>query len=163
MAAPAANSQAKGTIRLSELLTPDGVIAGLRARDKTALIQDLAARAAKQLGVALAAISGPLLDREQMGSTGLGKGFALPHARVRGLSRCFGMFARLARPVDYQAIDEQPVDLVFLLLIPADAENAHVAALAAISRRMRDPGLLDRLRKSDDAGELYRLIAAGGD
>ena len=163
MAAPAANSQAKGTIRLGELLAPDRVIAGLRVRDKQALIQEFATRAAKQLEVAVAAIAGPLLAREQMGSTGLGRGFALPHARVSGLTGCFGMFARLARPIEYQAIDQQPVDLVFLLLIPAEAESAHVAALAAISRRMRDPGLVDRLRKSDDAGELYRLIAAGTD
>jgi len=158
MAVPAANGQAKGTIRLGELLAADRVIAGLRARDKPALIQELAARAAKLLGLAVPAIAGPLMEREQMGSTGLGRGFALPHARVPGLPRCFGLFARLARPVEYQAIDEQPVDLVFVLLIPPDADTAHVAALAAISRRMRDPGLLERLRKSDSAGELYRLI-----
>lgn len=161
MAAPAANSQAKATIRLGELLAPDSVIAGLRARDKQAVIQDLANRAAKQLGVPIPAIAGPLMEREQLGSTGLGKGFALPHARVAGLSRSYGMFARLARPVDYQAIDEQPVDLVFLLLIPPEAEGAHVAALAAISRRMRDQGLLDRLRKSDNAAEIYNLITGG--
>src|SRR6185312_1617615 len=100
----------------------------------------------------------PLTQREQLGSTGLGKGFALPHARVAGLDRCFGLFARLARPIDFQAIDERPVDLVFLLLIPQDAESEHIAALAAISRRMRDAGLLDRARKAEKANALYRLI-----
>jgi PTS system nitrogen regulatory IIA component len=157
MAAQAAGNQARDTIRLGELLAPDSVIADLRARDKRGLIDGLANRAVKQLGVAAPAIAGPLIEREEMGSTGLGRGFALPHARVSGLDRCFGMFARFARPVEYQAIDELPVDLVFLLLIPPGAGTAHVAALAAISRRMRDPGLPDRLRRSD-TGELYRLI-----
>jgi PTS system nitrogen regulatory IIA component len=148
-------------MKIDELLAPDGVIVGLRVADKGQLVQELAKRAAPQLGIAAPAIATPLLEREQLGSTGLGKGFALPHARVAGLDRCFGLFARLARPVDFQAIDERPVDLVFLLLIPLDAEGAHVAALAAISRRMRDAALLDRVRKAGTADAVYRLIADG--
>ena len=148
-------------MKIDELLAPDGVIVGLRVADKGQLVQELAKRAAPQLGITATAIATPLLEREQLGSTGLGKGFALPHARVAGLDRCFGLFARLARPVDFQAIDERPVDLVFLLLIPLDAEGAHVAALAAISRRMRDAALLDRVRKAGTADAVYRLIADG--
>ncbi len=148
-------------MKIDELLAPDGVIVGLRVADKGQLVQELAKRAAPQLGIAAPAIATPLLEREQLGSTGLGKGFALPHARVAGLDRCFGLFARLARPVDFQAIDERPVDLVFLLLIPLDAEGAHVAALAAISRRMRDAALLDRVRKAGTADAVYLLIAGG--
>jgi len=148
-------------MKIAELLAPGNVIIGFRVADKVQLVQEFAKRAALQLGVAVAAIANPLLEREQLGSTGLGKGFALPHARVAGLDRCFGMFARLARPIDFQAIDERPVDLVFLLLIPQNAEAAHVAALAAISRRMRDAALLDRVRKADTTNALYRLIADG--
>ena len=148
-------------MKIDELLAPDGVIVGLRVADKGQLVQELAKRAAPQLGIAAPAIATPLLEREQLGSTGLGKGFALPHARVAGLDRCFGLFARLARPVDFQSIDERPVDLVFLLLIPLDAEGAHVAALAAISRRMRDAALLDRVRKAGTTDAVYRLIADG--
>ena len=148
-------------MNIEDLLAPGDVIDALRLPGKAQLVQELAKRAAPRLGIAAPAIASPLLEREQLGSTGLGKGFALPHARVAGLDRCFGMFARLARPIDFQAIDERPVDLVFLLLIPHDAEGEHVAALAAISRRMRDAGLLDRLRKADGGEALHRLIVDG--
>lgn len=147
-------------MKIGELLAPADVIVGLRVADKGQLVQELAKRVAPQLGIGALAIANPLLEREQLGSTGLGKGFALPHARVAGLDRSFGLFARLARPIDFQAIDERPVDLVFLLLIPHDAEGEHVAALAAISRRMRDAALLDRVRKAQ-ADTLYRLIVDG--
>lgn len=148
-------------MNIDDLLAPEDVIYGLRVADKAQLVQELAKRAAPRLGIAAPAIASPLLEREQLGSTGLGKGFGLPHARVAGLDRCFGMFARLARPIDFQAIDERPIDLVFLLLIPHDAEGEHVAALAAISRRMRDAGLLDRVRNANGANAVYRLIVDG--
>lgn len=148
-------------MKIDELLAPENVIPGLRVADKEQLVRELANRAAPQLGIAAPAIAAPLLEREQLGSTGLGKGFALPHARVAGLDRCFGLFAKLARPIDFQAIDERPVDLVFLLLIPEEAESEHVPALAAISRRMREAGLLDRVRKAEKSNGLYRLIVGG--
>lgn len=148
-------------MKIDELLAPDNVIVGLRVADKAQLVQELAKRAAPQLGIPAPAIANPLLEREQLGSTGLGKGFALPHARVAGLDRCFGLFAKLARPIDFQAIDERPVDLVFLLLIPHDAESEHVAALAAISRRMRDAELLELVRKAQSTIALYQLIVNG--
>lgn len=145
---------------IAALLAPQDVVVGLRAGDKRQLVQELARRAAPRLGLDAPAIADAVLEREQLGSTGLGKGFALPHARVAGLDRCFGMLVRLARPIAFQAIDERPVDVVFLLLIPPDAEGEHIAALAAISRRMRDTGVLDRLRRSEDAKTLYDTIVA---
>jgi len=100
-----------------------------------------------------------LTSPEDLGSTGLGKGFALPHARIDGLPKFFGLFARLARAIDYDAIDGNPVDLVFLLLMPANAGNEHVAALAAVSRRFRDAEAASRLRKADAATVLAMLTA----
>lgn len=145
-------------MNIAALLAPEDVIIGLRAAGKNQLIQELARRAGARLGIDPGAIAAALLERERLGSTGLGKGFALPHARVAGLDRCFGLFARLARAIDFQAIDERPVDLVFLLLIPSAAESEHIAALAAISRRMRDQGVLDRVRKAEDAKAVCQLI-----
>jgi PTS system nitrogen regulatory IIA component len=142
-----------------ELLAPADVIVGLRVNSKDALIRDLARRAAAATGIDAGVIANALVSREQLGSTGLGKGFALPHARVPGLTRFFGAFARLARPIDYQAIDAAPVDLVFLLLIPAGAENEHVAALAAISRRLRNTEILAGVRKAATAAALHALLA----
>lgn len=145
-------------MNITAFLAPEDVILGLRAGAKTQLIQDLARRAGARLARDPTPIAAVLLEREQLGSTGLGKGFALPHARVANLDRCFGLFARLARPIDFQAIDDRSVDLVFLLLIPAAAESEHIAALAAISRRMRDQAVLDRVRKAEGAKTVYQLI-----
>jgi nitrogen PTS system EIIA component len=144
---------------LADLINPDRVIVGLRASGKAQLLQDLSRRAAGPLGIPPATISGALQAREQLGSTGLGRGFALPHARVEGVSQFFGMLVRLNRPIEFQAIDEKPVDLVFLLLIPPNAGNEHVAALAAISRPMRDQAFTARVRKAETAAALYTMLA----
>ena len=143
---------------IGDFLQPDRVIAGLRVSDKAQLTAELSRRAAASLQVARQPVEAALIAREQLGSTGLGQGFALPHARLGTLSRFFGLFTRLARPIDFDAIDERPVDLVFLLLIPNNAGNEHVAALAAISRRMRDQDLVQRLRKAASAGEIYTVL-----
>jgi len=100
-----------------------------------------------------------LLARENLGSTGLGKGFALPHARLDALPRFFAIFVRLARPIDFAAIDGQPVDLVILLLTPANAGNQHLTTLAALSRPLRDAGFVQRLRQAPDAETMHRLLA----
>ncbi len=143
---------------LKELLRPEHVVVGLRASDKTQLLAELARRAATALHTEAATILRALLGREELGSTGLGHGFALPHARLDGLTDFFGMFVRLNRPIDFAAIDGQPVDLVFLLLIPPDAGGRHLAALAAIARPLRGIGFVQRLRKAKDATELYALM-----
>jgi PTS system nitrogen regulatory IIA component len=146
------------TMKIADFLTPGDVAVGLRGVDKGQVIGELARRGAAAIGIDMATIANALQARERLGSTGLGKGFALPHARVPGLTRFFGAFVRLARPIDFQAIDDQPVDLVFLLLIPADAGSQHVAALAAISRRLRDAEVLRQIRKAADAAALYQLL-----
>ena len=145
-------------MELAELIASDRVVVGLRAGNKAQLLTELARRSAGALAMDAAIILGVLRSREGLGSTGLGRGFALPHARVPGIASFFGLFARLARPIDYEAIDGQPVDLVFLLLIPENAEGEHVKALAAIARRMRDDGSLQELRGAETAAKLYRLL-----
>ncbi|MDE2580499.1 MAG: PTS sugar transporter subunit IIA [Rhodospirillales bacterium] len=140
-------------------LTPDRVMLGLNAVSKADLLQHLARCAAPAAGVVASAIAAALTAREQLGSTGLGRGFALPHARIVGVSRFVGLFARLAAPVPFDAIDKAPVDLVFLLLIPGEASDGHLAALAAISRRMRDERVAAGLRAVGSADDAYRMLA----
>jgi PTS system nitrogen regulatory IIA component len=145
---------------LQRLLTPARVILNLRAADKRALLQDLAGRIAPSAGLEREAVLAALLAREELGSTGVGRGFALPHARLDRLENFVGLFARLAAPITFDAIDEQPVDLVFLLLIPGQAANEHLAVLAAISRRMRDPACARRLRQAASEAEAYDILTA---
>jgi nitrogen PTS system EIIA component len=145
-------------VDIADLLTVDRVVLNLKARDKRGLIAELVRLAAPQApGVAAATIEQALTAREQLGSTGLGANFALPHARIPGLFAFVGLFARLARPVDFAAIDGKPVEMVFLLLIPGDATE-HVSALAAISRRFRDPELRARVRAAASAPEVFQVL-----
>ena len=143
---------------LSDLIEPDRVIFAARAGSKQQLLQDLATRAATLLNLDAQAIFNSLQAREELGSTGLGNGFALPHARIEGLGRLFGMFARLNRPVHFDSIDGKPVDLVFLLLIPATAGSEHLGALAAVSRQLRDQDFAAKLRKAQSAAALCKLL-----
>ncbi len=143
---------------LADLIKPSRVVFAARASNKEQLLRDLATRAAAELGLDAQAISSALLAREELGSTGLGEGFALPHARVPGLDHFFGMFARLNRPIHFDSIDGKPVDLVFLLLIPATAGGEHLAALAAVSRHLRDRDFAASLRKAANAAALCGLI-----
>ena len=147
-------------MEISDLLRPDRVVADLRVRDKGQLTAELSRRAGAALQASVQAIEAALTARERLGSTGLGRGFALPHARLGAMDEFFGLFARLARPIDFEAIDGAPVDLVFLLLIPEQGANGHVAALAAISRRMRDQVFVQRLRKAAGGAEIYKLLTS---
>jgi PTS system nitrogen regulatory IIA component len=146
---------------VGEIIGPDRVVVGLRVTDKTQLLQDLAGRSAIGLGLDRRMIFDALLARENLGSTGLGKGFALPHARLEGLSETFALFVRLARPIDFAAIDDRPVDLVILLLSPANGGNNHLATLAALSRPLRDAAFVQRLRQAPDAAALHGMLAGG--
>ena len=146
-------------MNISDLIGPGRVILNLRVRDKAQLLQELAHRAAPFLALDEDAIYRVLQGREQLGSTGVGRGIALPHARIDGIRTLFGMLIRLGRPIDFKSIDEKPVDLVFLLLIPRDAGNEHVAALAAISRRLRDTGFTERLRKAEASDTILQLFS----
>ena len=148
-------------MELSDLLAPERVITDLQATDKRALLGELGRRAGALLKLPAGAIAEALESREELGSTGLGRGFALPHARLEGLDRFFGMFVRLARPIPFDAIDDQPVSLVFLLLSPATSGNEHLAALAAISRRMSDADVVRRLRSASNATRLFADLVGG--
>ncbi len=144
---------------LVDLLTPDGVVANSRAASKKQILQDLARKAAELTGADERAIFDVVLERERLGSTGVGNGIAIPHGKLPGLKRLSAVFARLEKPVDFEAIDEQPVDLVFLLLAPEGAGADHLKALAKVSRLLRDKRMCDKLRGSDKAEAIYALIA----
>lgn len=148
---------------VADLLTPDHVIERLAAADKAALVADLARRAAAATGLPQHAILEALSAREALGSTGVGAGVALPHARIPGLGGFFGLFARLERQLEYDAVDDQPVDLVFLLLVPSNAVNEHLQALACVSRRLRDKAVAAQVRKADGAVALYAALIGGRD
>lgn len=144
---------------IADFLTPERIILDVRPRDKAQLIGEIARQFGRLApGLKVEAIETALLAREQLGSTGLGSGFALPHARIDGLAGYLGLFARLAKPIDFDAIDGKPVQLVFVLLIPPVTAVPHVAALAAISRRFRDPALAARLRKADGQAVAYGFL-----
>jgi PTS system nitrogen regulatory IIA component len=146
------------TIALSDLLRPDHVIARLKAGDKPRLLAELARRAAADAGRSAPELAALLAAREALGSTGVGAGIAVPHARVEGLPAPTGLFARLDRAIDYESIDGQPVDLVFLLLSPTQEAGGHLAALAAVSRRLRDRKIADALRRTDDPARMQALL-----
>jgi len=138
---------------LSEFLDFDAIKPALPGGNKRALLQQLAQIASQRLGLGQADILSSLAERERLGSTGFGHGVAIPHGKIEGLSRIYGLFARLSEPLDYKAIDGQPVDLVFLLLSPPDAGADHLKALAAISRVTRHAPTLEKMRgaRSRDA------------
>jgi PTS system nitrogen regulatory IIA component len=145
-------------MELSDLITPRAVQGALRAGSKKRLLQDMAALAAGLYGVPEGTIFAALQEREQLGSTGMGSGVAIPHARLPGLARVSGCFARLVKPVDYEAIDGQPVDLVFMLLAPQTSAADHLKALARVARVLRDPLVCRKLRSTDDAAALYAIL-----
>jgi len=145
-------------MEISDFLTPDRVLLDVRSRDKGQLISEVARAFARLVpGLQRETVETALLAREQLGSTGLGAGFALPHARIERLEDYLGLFVRLAKPIDFDAIDGKPVQLVFVLLIPAEAAT-HVAALAAISRRFRDAARVAKLRKVETHAAGYGIL-----
>ncbi len=143
---------------IAELITPDRVIAHLKAGSKKQVLQELAKRAAGITGAGERAIFDVLLERERLGTTGVGGGVAIPHGKLPTLDRIYGMFARLDSPVDFEAVDEQPVDLIFLLLAPESAGADHLKSLARVSRLLRDRKTCDKLRHSDGSEEIYALL-----
>jgi PTS system nitrogen regulatory IIA component len=143
---------------ISDLVTPSAVIASLKATSKKQALQELARRAAELTGEPERAIFDVLLERERLGTTGVGDGVAIPHGKLANLPRLFGMFARLDRPIDFEAIDEQPVDLIFLLLAPGGAGADHLKALARVSRLLRDRTMREKLRGSETAEALFALL-----
>jgi nitrogen PTS system EIIA component len=146
-------------MKISDLLSPADVLIDVRASNKRLLLQELAAKAATSLNLRVDQIVPDLLKREELGSTGVGGGVAIPHARLPDLQRPFGLLARLKQPIEFDAIDGQPVDIVFTLLLPAAAENAQLSALALVARALRPPENLVRLRGAKNTSELYFAIA----
>ena len=145
-------------MELADLITPKSVVANLKATSKKQALQELSRRMAEITGLPERDIFDVLLERERLGTTGVGMGIAIPHGKLPGLTRLYGMFAKLERPIDFEAIDEQPVDLVFVLLAPESAGADHLKALARISRLLRNRAICEKLRGSDSADALYALI-----
>ncbi len=146
---------------IADFLTPERIVLDIKLRDKAQFISETARLCGKLVpGAQPVAVEIALHARERLGSTGLGAGFALPHARIEGLEIFAGLLLRLAKPIGFDAIDGKPVDLAFVLLIPFDPAVAHVAALAAISRKFRDAALVAKLRKADTPAAAYGLLTA---
>ena len=137
---------------------PDAVLASVKASGKKALLAELASRAASMFKLDERRLFDRLLERERLGSTGIGGGIAIPHGRMSTLAQPRGLFARLAHPVDFDSIDERPVDIVFLLVAPEGAGADHLKALARVSRLLRDRALVEKLRATESADALYALM-----
>ena len=145
-------------MKISDLLLPTDVMIDVRASNKRLLLQELAAKAATSLNLRVDQIAPDLLKREELGSTGVGGGVAIPHARLPDLKRPYGLLAKLKQPLEFDAIDGRAVDIVFILLLPAVAENEHLGSLALVARTLRASETLGRLRRARDASELYSAI-----
>jgi nitrogen PTS system EIIA component len=143
---------------LSDLVALQAVAPALKVNSKKQALQELAARAAELTGRGEREILDILQQREKLGSTGVGSGIAIPHGKLPKLERLFGLFARLDRPIDFEALDGQPVDLVFLLLAPEAAGADHLKALARVARLLRDPDTAKKLRESRDAEAIYAVL-----
>ena len=148
---------------IGDLLSVEHVLPRLSVRSKNHLLKELARAVAALTRLTQRDVLEPLLERERLGSTGMGFGVALPHARVAGVDRILGMFARLANPVEYEAPDDRPVDLVFLLLAPEEKDVEHLKALARVSRVMRSEAVQAGLRGTTDAEALHAILTGQGD
>ncbi|MFN3349779.1 PTS IIA-like nitrogen regulatory protein PtsN [Pseudorhodoplanes sp.] len=143
---------------LNDIVALNAVIPALKVNGKKQAIQEIASRAAELSGLSERTIFESLLQREKLGSTGIGHGIAIPHGKLPKLDRLFGLFARLERPIDFESLDGQPVDLIFLLLAPEGAGADHLKALARVARLLRDPDTANKLRESRDADAIYAVL-----
>lgn len=142
---------------LEQYLTSDGVIANMHARCKRDALSQIAAAAADLTGVSVPQIEEALMSREQLGSTGVGHGVAIPHGKINDLDKIFALFVKLDSPVAFDAIDDEPVDLIFMLLAPEDATAAHLKALAKATRLLRDDVVRQQLRGADTSEALFAI------
>lgn len=143
---------------LSDIIDSRAILVGVKAQTKKALLQELSQAMAKIIAVDHRIVFETLNTREKLGSTGIGQGIAIPHCKLEGLNRVYGLFARLAQPIDYDAVDGQPVDLVFVLAAPNHAGADHLKALARISRLLRDQATVAKLRGTETAEGLYSIL-----
>jgi nitrogen PTS system EIIA component len=144
---------------LTDLVAPDAIIPALNVSNKKQILQELAAKAAALSTQSERAILEALQQRERLGSTGVGNGIAIPHGKLPNLNKLFGLFVRLEQPIDFDALDGQPVDLIFLLLAPESAGADHLKALARVARLLRNGEITRKLRESRDAEALYAVLA----
>jgi nitrogen PTS system EIIA component len=154
---PPANEDKR--MALAGLLQQNAILPAMKANSKKQLLQELAAKASKITGLPEREIFDVILQRERLGSTGVGNGIAIPHGKLAHLSSIVGIFARLESPVDFEALDDQPVDLVFLLLAPEGAGADHLKALSRIARVLRDPEMVAKLRATDSASGIYAFLS----
>jgi len=145
-------------MNISDLLKPSAVIASLKVQGKKHLLQELSARAAQVTHLPERKIFETLTERERLGTTGVGQGIAIPHGRLADIDEIAGVFARLETPIDYDAVDAQPVDLVFMLLAPEGAGADHLKALARVSRLLRNQSATEKLRAAKSAEALYAIL-----
>ncbi len=145
-------------MELSDLLDSGSIVANLRATSKKQALQELARKAADVTGLDERKVFGVLMDRERLGTTGVGSGIAIPHGKLPELDRLYGIFARLEKPVDFQSIDDRPVDLIFVLLAPEEAGADHLKALARVSRLLRDHDVCDKLRGTGEVDALFAIM-----
>ena len=143
---------------LQDLIAAEGVIPSLKVNSKKQVLQELSERAAVLSGLPAREIFDTVLQRERLGSTGVGNGIAIPHGKLAKAKSIFGIFARLERPVDYEALDSLPVDLVFMLIAPELAGADHLKALSRIARALRDPSFTAKLRATRDPAALYLML-----
>ena len=147
-------------MKISNLLSPSDVFVDVPASNKQLLLQELASKAGNSLGLGVDRVAPYLLKREALGSTSIGYGAAIPHALLPDVQLPFALMARLKQPIQFDAIDDQAVDLVFLLLLPAKVDSTQFSALALVSRTMRLNGVIDRLRRARDASGIYSVVTA---
>ncbi|KFL26308.1 PTS sugar transporter subunit IIA [Paradevosia shaoguanensis] len=145
-------------MELSDILAEESVLACTGVKTKTELLEVLSQHAAQATGLDQQSIFTALSDREALGSTGLGNGIAIPHGKIAGLPAVTALFAKLDQPIDFDSIDDQPVDLVMMLLAPVGAGADHLKALARVARLLRTEALVDDLRRTNDPHKLYRLL-----
>jgi PTS system nitrogen regulatory IIA component len=145
---------------ISDLLKPEAILPSLQAQSKKQVLQEICVAAARQTGLGEREIFETIHQRERLGSTGVGQGVAIPHGKLPNLNTLVGVFARLARPVEFDSLDDQPVDLVFALLAPESAGADHLKALARIARVLRDAEVAQALRVAADAGQIYAALTA---
>ncbi|WP_238120448.1 MULTISPECIES: PTS IIA-like nitrogen regulatory protein PtsN [unclassified Xanthobacter] len=145
---------------LADLLAPNAVFPMLRASSKKQVLQELAQQASLLVDRDPREIFETLLQRERLGSTGVGNGIAIPHGKLDNLNKLFGLFARLEKPIDFESLDGEPVDLVFLLLAPEAAGADHLKALARVARMLRDPDIVEKLRATRDSSMMYAVLTA---
>ena len=145
-------------MEIADLLSPSAVMARLKAANKKQVLQEMSERAAEVTGLPERRIFETLNERERLGSTGMGQGIAIPHGRLAGITKMTGLFALLDAPVEFESMDDQPVDLVFMLLAPEGAGADHLKALARVSRLLRNQSLCEKLRASPTAATLYSLL-----